>query len=438
MISIRNRISLSVCLLVFIDSVGLGLIFPILPTLFINTQYGLTVHVATSHINLLYGLAIATFPLASLFGMPILGKMSDKLGRKKALLLGVSGLMLGYTWGIVALCFQNVWLFLIARFISGFSSGTYSVCSAAMMDISTEGKEKISALKYLTLSNVTGFIFGPALSVFMHKNINTFTLSLPFAIALCFCMVNALLLFFLYPKSIKTIQQETTSKKNNFFRGKEIIESIYFIFKQNLSYLLFGYLLFNLGFQIFLQSQSIYLAEAYKYNMNQIGLFFALMGLSLTFSMFMLKQKIDAHMSPELQIKTGLVGIGAILVFSTLFSVLFNSVALYHICITWGTSFIFYILTPFVTLNMIKLFSDLTSKDTQGNLMGALGQLTSLSTVFGALIMSVLLSIGRPLNSGLAGALILVSYLFINFSLINLKNTTKETFNEQQPEILLL
>src|SRR3989339_1666724 len=115
----QNKILFSICLLVFIDAIGLGLIIPILPSLFLNKSIGLMGGLNNNLSNLFYGIAIALYPLASIFGMPILGMVSDIIGRKTTLLYGLIGLLIGYIASIFAILSHNVWLFFLARIIAG-------------------------------------------------------------------------------------------------------------------------------------------------------------------------------------------------------------------------------------------------------------------------------------------------------------------------------
>lgn len=410
----KNSILLSICILVFIDSIGFGLVFPILPTLFLNTNYGFITKLNSDYIIFLYAGTIAIFPFASLLGMPILGSLSDKIGRKKSLILGLCGLMFSYTLSILSLIIHNVWIFIISRFISGFSSGTYSVCSATIMDISLTDKEKINGLKYLTLANISGFILGPGIPAFINSTKHTPSLILPFIAALLLCIINGILLCITYPKlATNVVINRENSKLLYNFGVLKILESIFFIFRQNFGCLFYGYLLFNFGFHIFIQSQSIFLTEVYQYTANQISIFFALMGLSLNFSTFIVQPKIYKKYTINAQIKGGLFIMGIILIFHMLFGV-FNNNYFYKILVTWGTSFIFYIITPFITLNMIKIFSDKVPKNFQGYLMGSLGQLSSLATIFGSLVMGGLLYIENNLSAGIGGVLILISYMLID------------------------
>jgi len=274
--------------------------------------------------------------------------MSDKIGRKNALLFGVSGLIFGHIISIISLLTHNYWLFFIARFITGFGSGTYAICNAAVMDLSADDESKISNLKYITLANVSGFILGPALALFIQAPKNSFILAFPFIISLVLCLLNGVFITILYPKPIQIVSNKHKIKIYHAFKFKELDKSIRFMFNLELGYLLVSYLLFNFGFQIYLQSQSIYLAEIYHYTVNQLGLFFVFMGLSLTFSMFFLQPMINRFCSTQSQIKVGSLVIGIILISHMLIKMVFNAYFGSLIELTFIVSLIFYIITPFV------------------------------------------------------------------------------------------
>lgn len=409
----HNGVLLSVCLVVFIDSIGLGLIFPILPTLFTVNNYGLLQSEPQIHSNYLYGIAISLYPFASLLGMPILGRLSDIFGRRKLLLWGMAGSFIGYALSMVSLFTHNIGLFYISRFVSGFSSGTYSICGAAIVDLGNHKGDKVNELKHMTLAMILGFIIGPGLSYFMHESSTTFSLAMPFILACGLCLLNIMLLYVFYPIS----QLNLLPKQNKIF--SELTEALKFMFKANIRYLIYGYLLFNLGFEIFLQSQSLYLNTVYSYSAKQIGLFFVIMGSSFALSMFVIHPKVNKVLGIKSQIKSGcfIMGLGLLLYsFSNMIAVCSIS---NQIKFTWINSILFYLATPFVTLNMTKVFSDIVSNDSQGNLMGALGQISSIATVIGALTMGVLFAITPDLNAVCGGLFILLGALILRALLKN-------------------
>ena len=408
-----NWILFSVCLVIFIDSVGIGLIFPILPTLFTVNEYGLLLREPAIHSNYLYGITVALYPAASLLGMPILGKLSDLFGRKKLLIYGVTGLFFSYMLSIVAILTHNISMFLISRFIAGFNTGTQSICGAAIVELDSQKYDKVLGLKFMTLANILGFIMGPTIAYFMPDTHTAESLTIPFFIAGGFCLLNLVLLQTFYPA--EALREKY--KKNATF--KDLKEALQFVFKPKIRYLMFGYLLFNLGFDLFLQSQSLYLTKVYLYSAQQISFFFIIMGLIFAISMFVVHPKINKILNVKTQIKMGVFIMGLGLLIYTWF----NSNMLYDISskikFTWLNAIVFYLATPFVTLNMTKIFSDIAPSDAQGNLMGSLGQISSISSILGALTMAVLFTINQHLNAVCGGALILAGAFILRTSLKN-------------------
>ena len=118
-------------LIVIIEVMGLGLVLPILPGLFIAKSspiLGLTTGINLRHF--FYGLYLSVFPIGMFFGTPFLGELSDKFGRKKILLLCLLAVALCYFFSVVAIHIHSLTIFLLVRIFSGFfarSSGTVAV-----------------------------------------------------------------------------------------------------------------------------------------------------------------------------------------------------------------------------------------------------------------------------------------------------------------------
>ncbi|RUR17678.1 MFS transporter [Legionella sp. km535] len=396
---------LSACLIVFIDSIGMGLVFPLLPALFAISNNGLIIDSPSTNANVLYGFAVAIYPFASLIGMPVLGKLSDIYGRKKLLLYGLLGLLGGYLLSAFSIFTHNLNFFFLSRFVSGFSAGTYSICGAVIVDLSNDALNKVTGLKYLTLATIAGFILGPALSFFIN-DVNDSLIN-PFLITSGLCGLNILLLLVIFPEP----EPKCFDKKIVFF--DEVLEAFKLVFKNNLRFLVLGYLLFNLGFEVFLQSQSLYLKESFSYSTKQIGLFFAIMGGVFAFSMFILHPAVNKKYKMNQQICTSIFMMGGSLILYSFLIIKIIESNNIHAIFSWVNSIFFYLITPFVTLNMTKILSDTVSNDSQGNLMGVLGQISSIATVFGGVIMGFITSIEPNYNAVFGGGLILFGGLIL-------------------------
>ena len=88
-LSANRMVLMSLCLFIFIDSISVGIIFPIMPELFLNHSYGLASSTTYLSPEMLYGLSFALFPLAGFIGMPLIGSLSDQYGRKNVIIISI-------------------------------------------------------------------------------------------------------------------------------------------------------------------------------------------------------------------------------------------------------------------------------------------------------------------------------------------------------------
>ena len=195
MVQSKKSLLYSICFMLFIDSMAQGLTFPILPELFLNSQFGLVTDDLYVSKELLISMTFALFPLSSMFGMPILGLISDKYGRKIVILYGLSGLILSELMNIIAILTHTTWLFLLCIILSGFLSGIYAVGDALISDISDSDEQRVSNFKLPVVASLLGFISGPALSIFVGNIAIVNPLVTPFIIALALSIINFALLW---------------------------------------------------------------------------------------------------------------------------------------------------------------------------------------------------------------------------------------------------
>lgn len=116
----------TIFLTVFIDLLGVGIIIPVIPALFFE-EGAMIFDPGTSETyrSVLYGLLIASYPFMQFFGAPMLGALSDRLGRKPVLLVSLAGTLVGYLLFAVAILQQNLWLLFASRMLPGFTGGMW-------------------------------------------------------------------------------------------------------------------------------------------------------------------------------------------------------------------------------------------------------------------------------------------------------------------------
>ncbi|MFL6680814.1 MAG: MFS transporter [Burkholderiaceae bacterium] len=173
---------------VLIDMISIGLIIPVLPKLVGSFEHSAAEQVAA------YAWVAMAFSFANFIGSPILGALSDRYGRRPVLLVGFSGLALSFF--VTGLATQ-LWMLIVVRLFSGAMQANIAVANAYVTDI-TPPEDRAKRFGMLGAMFGLGFILGPVLGGLLG-GIN---LRLPFFVAGSLAIVNWLYGFFVLPESL--------------------------------------------------------------------------------------------------------------------------------------------------------------------------------------------------------------------------------------------
>ena len=187
-------------LVLFIDSMGLGLVFPVLNTLIFDPNAHFFSHALMPQTrNLLYGITIGTYMLCWFFGAAFLGDLSDQIGRKKCLMICLIGAVIGYLLTALAVIFANYGLLITGRVIAGFTAGSQSISQAAIVDLSAP-EHKARNLGFILFFCSLGFALGPVIGGILSASslVSWFSYAMPFYFAAGISLLNALLLQWLF------------------------------------------------------------------------------------------------------------------------------------------------------------------------------------------------------------------------------------------------
>jgi DHA1 family tetracycline resistance protein-like MFS transporter len=138
-----------ILLIIFVDVLGLGILLPVLP--YFASAY------SASPFEI--GLLMSAFPAAMLIGAPVLGRLSDRYGRRPMLLASLFGTFAGYVLLAVA---NSLPLMFVSRLIDGFTGGNIPIAQAYIADV-VEEKKRAQAYGLIGATFGMGYIFGPAL-----------------------------------------------------------------------------------------------------------------------------------------------------------------------------------------------------------------------------------------------------------------------------------
>ena len=224
----NNKNLFLVAIVAIVNALGYGIIIPVLYTY--SKKFGLT--------DIQNGLLFSLFSLCQLISTPIIGRLSDKYGRKPLLAISLIGSAISFF--TMAFAPSAIFLF-IARALDGITAGNIPVISAIISD-TTDEKNRGKGFAILGASFGFGFVFGPAIASFT-VGINA---ALPFIIA-GFVSLVAVFLTFIILKETNTHTNEI--KENKVFNFKALFRDLK---DKNIVYLLSILLLYTTGFNLFI------------------------------------------------------------------------------------------------------------------------------------------------------------------------------------------
>jgi DHA1 family tetracycline resistance protein-like MFS transporter len=191
----NNKRLFSIILVVFIDLLGFSLILPLLP------YYAKTF----SANQTTTGILIASYALMQLIGAPILGRLSDRFGRRPVLLLSVFGTFLGF----LLLGFANaLWMLFASRILDGLTGGNLSVAQAYISDV-TDEKSRSKGLGMIGAAFGLGFIIGPVTGGLLSQ----WGYAVPAFAAAAISFINLILIYAWLPESLTEEKRSQMTEK---------------------------------------------------------------------------------------------------------------------------------------------------------------------------------------------------------------------------------
>jgi multidrug resistance protein len=180
-----SRIKFLILLTVCIDILGIGIIIPVLP--FYVESFGVGAFTVTA--------LLAVYSLFSFFSSPLLGSLSDRIGRRWVLIGSIVSSAIG--WLMFAMAHNVAWLF-AGRIIDGLAAGNITTAQSCLVDIAKDDKERSHNLGMIGAVFGIGFIVGPLLGgVLSHFGGAT----MPFWVVGIMSLLNALLAVFILPET---------------------------------------------------------------------------------------------------------------------------------------------------------------------------------------------------------------------------------------------
>src|SRR5712664_4465301 len=171
---------------VLIDLIGFGIVLPILP--YYAQRFGAA--------GLGYGAIIGVFSLMQFVATALLGKLSDRIGRRPVLLTTMLVNAVGYTLFAFA---GSYWVLFLSRVVSGFAGGNISAAQAYIADITTPA-ERSRGMGMVGAAFGIGFSLGPAIGGFSAHYLGP---TAPGLVAVGLSLANFVSAYFILPESLK-------------------------------------------------------------------------------------------------------------------------------------------------------------------------------------------------------------------------------------------
>ncbi len=240
-------------LTIFVDVLGFTLVIPLLP--YYALHFGAT--------PLQVGLLNASYAAVQLLSGPLLGSLSDRLGRKRVLLASQLGLLVGFA---ILGGAQSLWMLFAGRLVAGATAGNLTIAQAYISDVTTP-ENRTRSFGIIGIAFGMGFLVGPPLAgVMAHR----FGYAAPPLAAAALSALSATLTFFLLPELRPSGASAAPRRTLSFGRFLGIPAA---------RTRLLQFFCYILSFATLIGGVPLFLERRFHYNVEQTGYVFAFSGL---------------------------------------------------------------------------------------------------------------------------------------------------------------
>lgn len=340
---------------VMLDAIGIGIVFPILPRLIEHLIHSPDV----AHY---VGIVAALYSVMQFAFVPMLGALSDRIGRRPVMLLSLGGAAVDYLFLAMA---PQLWVLMVGRAIAGITSANSSVATAYITDI-TLAADRAKRFGVMSAVFGAGFIIGPVLGGFLGD----YWLRLPAIAAASLNGANFLLALFLLPETRKRSREPLDLSLLNPLRPLRDLAAF-----KGLAPVVLVYFLLSMAGDSYGTCWALWGADAFQWNGLWIGLSLAAFGVCQTLVQTFLPGPATRLLGERW---ATVVGIGC------------SCVALVAMAFAQHGWVIFAIMPIFALASLgIPAFQAFATEqvdaDNQGKLQGVLAAFVSLASVFAPL-----------------------------------------------------
>lgn len=345
-------------LIIFVNMLGFGIILPLLPYYVESMGAG----------AITIGLLSATYSLFQLLAAPILGELSDKIGRRPILIFS----LIGTTISFVLLGIANTILIVfISRILDGISGGNISTAQAYIADI-TSKENRTQGMGVMMAAFSLGFILGPALGGILSE----YGYAVPAYVAAVVSLISTLLTILFLPESLglKKAAVQPAKKLKKLFNLKDFYDALT---HPHVGTALTITFMVTLAFSLMQGTFAIFSEHTLHLTAKDVGYLFAFLGLIGVIMQLFLLKRITTWLSERKAVVTSIV----LMSLSLMLLALANSTLMLYMAISLlaiGNS----ISGPILA----GIISKLTPENEQGNMMGTSQSVGSFARLIGPVI----------------------------------------------------
>lgn len=244
-----------IAVIAVVNALGYGIIFPLIYSY--SHRFGLN--------DFQNGLLFALFSLCQFISTPIIGRLSDKYGRKPLLLVSLAGTAASFL--LMAYAPSAIFLF-IARALDGITAGNLPVALAVISD-TTEAKDRAKGFGIIGASFGFGFVFGPTIAA-LTVGLGA---AVPFLVAAAISLVAVALTAFVLPETNKHMGLPHKEKLFDLVHMAKALRD------KNVGMTLLVSLLYSFGFSLFIYAYQPLSVEVLRLTPTQISINFTIFGI---------------------------------------------------------------------------------------------------------------------------------------------------------------
>ncbi len=346
-----------------------------------------------------YGLALAVYPALVFLFAPIIGAISDSIGRRPVLIVALIGTIIGCVAQGFGMEFMSIIIFIFGRALVGATAGIDGVIQAALIDKCQDDENKKNFyLGASLLAMSIGFMAGPAFSAIMiDESASSLAWSIPFFVLAPIFLFTLIAVW----GKIPSIEHTKSLTSINWLAGITDISELFKI--KPARKLIWIFILAHVGAGCFVALTPLVLDKTFGFSVKEIAMFISLQGVCASFVFAVLGPLMLKHFSKNFILRFAMfmsVVTCATIYLEELGKFIWINAAMFSL----GFSLAYYII--------LSIMADSATENRRGWLLSVLSSLWGLTMGIGLLLCGVVVGISNGFGIIVCSLLCLAAFLF--------------------------